>query len=168
MARFMRERWIAGSLRSGGDLMPWNFQKCRPESTCLGANRCQGSNTGTLCEQCQPGFTNQRSIVFGAGRGVLALMTAWLLCVFSPVLNRLKSIQIIVTHMHLGRPLPGVPFHGSERVIGRPAHFRVCGLHSSRLQSHDLLSSFCSAPSIDYLEDCDQLPCVRPSSFAAK
>lgn len=56
-------------LRSGVDLTPWNFQKCRPASICLGANTCLGSNTGTLCEQCQDGFTNQRSIVFGAGRG---------------------------------------------------------------------------------------------------
>ena len=94
-------------LRSGGDLMPWNFQKCRgmdPASICLGGNRCVGSNTGTLCEQCQPGYTNQRSIVFGAGKGALAelltCLTAFALrkglheFVFLPSASCRKSVKL--------------------------------------------------------------------------
>ncbi|CAJ1356148.1 unnamed protein product [Effrenium voratum] len=54
---------------SGDELMPWNFQPCRPASICLGGNQCAGSNTGTLCEQCLPGTTNQRSLNIGTGRG---------------------------------------------------------------------------------------------------
>ena len=70
--------------------------------------------------------------------------------------------------LDLRRSLPGVPFHRDECVIGHPADFRMRRLHCDRVQSHDLLSTLCSASTINHPKDRHQLPRICPGRVAVR
>lgn len=57
-------------LPADGQPQPWSYMPCDPPEVCLGGNECSAHNVGTMCQQCEAGYTNRGNLDLRGGRGL--------------------------------------------------------------------------------------------------